>query len=83
MYYAFPTKTKKKVIYFVFESSHRQVKYKHNAEFPDVSTYKTAFETKAQILQEEYAQNKRVAMAVFEKNGKRRISPVWHAQSAL
>ena len=38
-----------------------------DAEFPDVSTYKTAFETDAQSLQEEYAQNKRVAMAAFEK----------------
>ena len=36
-------------------------------EFPDVSTYKSAFDTENQRLQEEYAQNKRVAMAAFEK----------------
>ena len=38
-----------------------------DAEFPDVSTYKSAFDTENQRLQEEYAQNKRVAMAAFEK----------------
>ena len=36
-------------------------------EFPDVSTYKSAFDIENQRLQEEYTQNKRVAMAAFEK----------------
>ena len=38
-----------------------------DVEFPDVSAYKTAFDTEAQRLQKDYEQNKRVAMAAFEK----------------
>ena len=30
-------------------------------EFPDVSAYKAAFDTKAQKLQDDYVENKRVA----------------------